>query len=184
MSWTSADTLSVEGPIHGSETVLTTVEVPGAGHFPLPPVCLPYSPEFSPEGAESGLETMERLARATDGKNRINFGAIWDDLPRQPRLLELRQWLLIAALLLLLFEILERRTGLISMRHGWRRAKTRTERTPRRERTIDQSEAPPPSRTAQTEPEAPTTPQTSPEQEKMLDALGKARRRASGRTQN
>ena len=78
------------------------------------------------------LETMERLAHATDGKTRINLGEIWDDLPRQPRLLELKPWLLIAALILLLVEILERRTGLIFMRHGWRKAETKTRRIRRK----------------------------------------------------
>ena len=118
LSWTSADTLAVDIPIHGSETVLTTVEVPGGGNISLPPVCLPYSPEFKPAHTESGLATMERLAKATDGKQRISLAEIWDDLPRQPRLILLQPWLLIVALLLLLLETLERRTGLLSMRRG------------------------------------------------------------------
>ena len=54
LSWRSADTLAVEIPIHGSETVLATVEVPGGGNISLPPVCLPYSPEFKPVRPESG----------------------------------------------------------------------------------------------------------------------------------
>ena len=184
LSWTSADTLAVDIPIHGSETVLATVSVPGAGHSSLPPVCLPYSPEFNFATAESGLETMERLAHATDGKTRINLGEIWDDLPRQPRLLELKPWLLIAALVILLVEILERRTGLISMRHGWRKAETKTRRTRRKDRTADQSRISPSSQETQAEPEEPKEPQTSPGRERMLDALSRARKRASGRTQS
>lgn len=184
LSWTSADTLAVDIPIHGSETVLTTVEIQGVGHFPLPPVCLLYSPEFNPTIAESGLETMERLAHATDGKTRINFGTIWDDLPRQPRLLALKPWLLIAALVILLVEILERRTGLISMRHGRRTAETKTRRMRRRDRTADQSGLAPHRQETQAEPEEPGEPQPSPERERMLDALSRARKRASGRTQS
>ena len=184
LSWTSADSLAVDIPIHGSETVLATVEISGTGHYSLPPICLPYSPEFNLATAESGLETMERLAQATDGKTRINFSAIWDDLPRQPRLLALKPWLLIAALILLLVEILERRTGLISMRRGWRKAGTKTQRILRKDRSADQSVAPPAPPATQAEPEEPTKPQTLPEQERMIDALSRARKRASGRTQS
>ncbi len=184
LSWTSADTLAADIPIHGSETVLATVEVPGVGHYSLPPVCLPYSPEFNPTVAQSGLETLERLANATDGKTRINFGAIWDDLPRQPRLLALKPWLLIAALIFLLVEILERRTGLISMRHGRRRVQTRAPRIRRSNDAADQAATSPSPETIQVEPDEPSEPQTLPEREKILDALSRARKRASGRTQS
>ncbi|MDE0506209.1 MAG: VWA domain-containing protein [Candidatus Poribacteria bacterium] len=184
LSWASADTLAVDIPIHGSETVLATVEVPGAGNFSLPPVCLPYSPEFRPATAESGRETMERLAHATGGKTRINFGAIWNDLPREPRLLELKPWLLIAALILLLVEILERRTGLISMRHGRKKTEPKAARTFREDRTVDQFAAASPSPAEQGDPDEPDGRQTPPEREKMLDALNRARKRASGRTRS
>ena len=183
LSWTSADTLAVDIPIHGSETVLTTVQIPGGGNISLPPVCLPYSPEFKPAHAESGLTTLERLAKATDGKQRINLGEIWDDLPRQPRLISLQPWLLIAALLLLLLEILERRTGLISTRHGRRFVEAVSQRIPRRERTATQVTAPPSEEemtpSTQEEPEKDEVPS---DRDGMLDALSRARRRASGRT--
>ena len=74
LSWTSADTLAVDIPIYGSETVLTTVEVPGGGVVSLPPVCLPYAPEFKPAPDESGLVTMERLAKASGGSANQPWG--------------------------------------------------------------------------------------------------------------
>src|SRR5262245_20359825 len=43
--WTAADTLALEVPLYGSETALTTIDIPGYGPVALPPVCLPYSPE-------------------------------------------------------------------------------------------------------------------------------------------
>jgi hypothetical protein len=183
LSWTSADTLAVDIPIHGSETVLTTVEIPGGGNISMPPVCLPYSPEFKPANTESGLATMERLAKVTDGKQRINLGEIWDDLPRQPRLISLQPWLLIAALLLLLLETLERRTGLLSMRHGRRFVEAVLQRIPRKERPVAQVVVPPSEeeRTPST-PEESEKPETSSARDGMLDALSQARRRASGRT--
>ena len=183
LSWTSADTLAVDIPIYGSETVLTTVEIPGGGNISLPPVCLPYSPEFKPIRTGSGLVTLERLAKATDGRQRINLGEIWDDLPRRPRLISLQPWLLIAALLLLLLEILERRTGLLSMRRGRQFIETFLQRIPRRERTVDQVAVPSSAEeAAPSSPEEPEKPETFSDRDGMLDALSQARKRASGRT--
>ena len=180
LSWTSADTLGVDIPIHGSETVLTTVEVPGGGNISLPPVCLPYSPEFKPANTEAGLATMQRLAKTTDGKQRINLGEIWDDLPRQPRLISLQPWLLILALILLLLEVLERRTGLLSVRHGRRFVETISQRVLRKERPATQVTVPP--TVEETSPSGPEESETPSERDGMLDALSQARKRASGRT--
>ena len=180
LSWTAADTLSVDIPIHGAETVLTTVEVPGGGNISLPPVCLPYSPEFKPANTESGLATMERLAKVTDGKQRINLGEIWDDLPRQPRLISLQPWLLILALILLLLEVLERRTGLLSVRHGRRFVETVSQRILGKERPATQVTVPP--TVEETSPPTPEESEMPSERDGMLDALSQARKRASGRT--
>ena len=180
LSWTAADTLSVDIPIHGAETVLTTVEVPGGGNISLPPVCLPYSPEFKPANTESGLATMERLAKVTDGKQRINLGEIWDDLPRQPRLISLQPWLLILALILLLLEVLECRTGLLSVRHGRRFVETVSQRILGKERPATQVTVP--SAVEETLPSTPEESETPSERDGMLDALSQARKRASGRT--
>ena len=183
LSWTSADTLAVDIPIHGSETVLTTVEIPGGGNISLPPVCLPYSPEFKPAHTESGLVTMERLAKATGGKQRINLGEIWNDLPRQPRLIALQPWLLIAALLLLLLEVLERRTGLLSIRHGRRFVEAVSQRIPRKGRAADQVAAPPSEEEMRpATPDEPEKNELPSDRGGMLDALSRARKRASGRT--
>ena len=183
LAWTSADTLAIDIPIHGSETVLTAVEIPGGGNISLPPVCLPYSPEFKPAQTESGIATMERLAKASGGKQRINLGEIWDDLPRQPRLISLQSWLLIAALLLLLLEILERRTGLLSMRHGQRLVESVSQRMPRKERTGARVAVPPSEEEIKpSPPEELEKPEVPSDRDGMLGALSQARRRASGRT--
>ena len=63
-----------------------------------------------------GLQTLERMARATGGIERVNLGSIWSDLPRMPRMVSLAPWLLLAAMTLLLIEVLQRRTGLLSLR--------------------------------------------------------------------
>ena len=116
LRWTSADTLEAEVPVRGNETSLSTVEVPDAGRLTLSPVCLPYSPEFWPAEPQEGLVALDRLAQATNGQERADLGSIWKDLPRRSRSFELLPWLLVLALIALMLEILERRTGLVSAR--------------------------------------------------------------------
>jgi hypothetical protein len=116
MHWASADTLEIEIPLRGNETALSTVEVPGAGRMTLAPVALPYSPEFKPASGEEGEAALARLATATGGRERVDISSIWKDLPRLPRLVELGPWLSMLAIVLLLIEVLERHTGLISAR--------------------------------------------------------------------
>lgn len=143
MHWRGADTLAVEIPLHGNDTSLTTVDIPGHGPVALPPVCLAYSPEFEPTAPAAakasdsdaatampqeasragwGLAALERLARSTGGKERIDLAGAWKDIPKHPRLIPLSTWLLIAAAIVLLLEVLERLTGLISRggRIQWR----------------------------------------------------------------
>ena len=114
LRWTGADTLTVELPLDGSETALSTVEVPGQDAAALPPVCLPYSPEFRPARTDRGPATLERLGRATGGVERLALGAIWTDLPRRERVVPIATWLLLAAVVLWLVEVLERRTALLA----------------------------------------------------------------------
>src|SRR5262245_51844703 len=116
MRWASADTLEIEIPLRGNETALSTVEVQGAGRVTLAPVALPYSPEFKPVSGEEGQAALARLAQATGGKERVELSGVWKDLPRLPRLIDLSPWLLLLATALLLVEVLERHTGLISAR--------------------------------------------------------------------
>jgi uncharacterized membrane protein len=112
LHWTGADILAADIALEGTEISLATVEIPGHGPVPLPPVCLPYSPEFSP-GQVGGLAALERLARTTTGKERLELTSIWKELPKIPRRVDIAPWLLLAAVVLLLIEILERRTGLL-----------------------------------------------------------------------
>jgi Mg-chelatase subunit ChlD len=113
LSWKGPDTLAIDIPLLSEDTVLATVDVPGHGPVSLPPVCLPYSPEFRPPERGTGLAALERMARASGGKERVEVATIWDDMPRLPRLISMAPWLLLAAVVLLLGEIFERRTGLL-----------------------------------------------------------------------
>jgi hypothetical protein len=45
----------------------------------------------------------------------LELAGVWKDLPHRPRLIELAPWLLMSAIALLLVEVLERHTGLVSV---------------------------------------------------------------------
>ena len=114
LRWTDPDTLTLEVPLQTSDTALTTVNIPDHGAVSLTPVCLPYSPEYRPVDKGLGIATLYNLAQATGGQERLDLKDIWDDLPKQPIMQEISTWLLLALLVLLLLEVLERRTAILS----------------------------------------------------------------------
>ncbi len=200
LAWTGPDTLTAELPLDGDETSLSTVLIPGQKPQPLAPVCLPYSPEFAPDAgdADRGRALLEQLARATGGVDRIDLSSAWKDLPRRPRIFLLTHWLLLGAVLCLLLEVLERRTGLASrfasvslarLRRGipFRRGiRTPTMQSAGDKRdSLPQSAAPVASSpaAARESPAKPAPPREAVEaKEGVLDALRKARERSRGRS--
>ncbi|HOW65216.1 MAG TPA: VWA domain-containing protein [Candidatus Paceibacterota bacterium] len=119
LKWSSADTLEAWIPIRGNETVLATAAVPGMKPITLSPVCLPYSPEFEAEAGDRGMDALKQLAAATGGEDRLDLAKIWNVLPTRLRRVPLAPWLLIAAMVLFLVEILQRRTSILTL--AWRR---------------------------------------------------------------
>jgi len=184
MQWTSADTLGLEVPLYSRETVLCTVEVPQAPRVTLSPLCLPYCPEFKPFDADRALEAMEQLAAATGGVQRIDLAAIWDDLPKQPRMIPIGPWLLFAAMILLLAEILERRTGALSMLKRRRKPPVAEEpaETPTKVRKTRRVRRTKPSAATREKQTVPATVEEPAEESDMLDAFTRARQRAKRRT--
>ena len=118
LQWQNADLLEAAIPIAGRETVLNTVEIPGQQPVTLPPLCLPYSPEFAPDQPGRGAAALAQIAATTGGTERVEIPKIWSELPVKSRYVELAPWLLVLATVLFLLEILERRTGWISRRRG------------------------------------------------------------------
>lgn len=114
MEWKSADLLELEYPLTGDDTIVSIAHLDKRRSIRLPPVCLPYSAEFTPQGEENGMATLEMIAKGTGGTERIDPAGIWKDLPLVSRHLYLQPFLLLSAILLFLSEILERRTGLVS----------------------------------------------------------------------
>ena len=68
LQWQNADLLEAAIPISGRETVLNTVEITGQKPVSLPPVCLPYSPEFAPDQPGRGAAALTQIATTTGGK--------------------------------------------------------------------------------------------------------------------
>ncbi|NLI76399.1 MAG: VWA domain-containing protein [Candidatus Riflebacteria bacterium] len=123
MDWAAPDLLTCDIPLLGGEVLLAGIRLTARKVLPVPPVCLPYSAEFAPDDGLKGAVTLEALAAATGGKDRLDLPAIWKDMPRSWRQVEIASWLLLLAAFLFLLEVLERRTGVLGQLWGgfrWR----------------------------------------------------------------
>jgi Mg-chelatase subunit ChlD len=190
MSWTGTDSLAADVLLAGDETALATVEIPGQEPVALPPVCLPYSPEFKPVTNDTGLAALDKLSRSTAGKERVEVAGIWKELPRRPRLISLAPWLPGLAVALLLLEVLERRTGVLTQHGQWlqrtvqeARAKDWRFRKRKRRAVVPPGAMSAPGPAPAEEIKTKVTVQSIPS-EGMLDALRKARQRSRERTQS
>jgi hypothetical protein len=194
LRWTGADTLTIEVPLDGGEMTLSTVEVPGYDPVPMPPVCVPYSPEFKPAQTDRGLVTLEKLGRATGGQERLDLPGIWRDLPRHVRYIPIARWLLLAAVVLWLLEVFERRTSLLTSWRAARREEPAEAPEPRRAAAPRALPALPkpkatkaapaaPKAAAAAAPASPASPALPADADGIMEALRKARKRAKGRTE-
>ena len=114
MRWEDSDTMTCEMPLDSTQTNLTTVHLEGYKPHMLAPVKLMYSPEFEPAKDSERDNSISKLAAMTNGKERANLESIWQDMPVNMRTQPIAKWLILAALILLLLEVLEFRTGVIS----------------------------------------------------------------------
>jgi len=200
LQWKNADLLEATFQMTGRETVLNTVEIPGQLPLTLPPVCLPYSPEFAPEQPGRGSATLAQIATTSGGKERVEIPQTWADLQVRPRYIELAPWLLVLAAVLFLVEVFERRTGWLARLLGKRRAMVVPEEADlpasapapavqlwkRIARKRDQKQATP-AAPASARPETPASPAPAAADkpgspESAIEALRKARERANRRT--
>jgi len=210
LNWVEADKLSLEIPLTGRETVIANVDIPGFKRQSLAPVCLPYSEEFKPVPTDAGKRNLAAIAGATGGEMRLDLAGVWKTLPKRPRFIEFAHWLALAALLVFLAEILERRTGIIGGRKKqtaaananaspasegktkrWRPGREKTKSKPAKPAKARPAKQPKPAKPA---PEAPpevapaataATTAEPPEKKKggTMAALRAARKRAEDRTQ-
>jgi Mg-chelatase subunit ChlD len=210
MQWVSPDTLAVEVTMYSTHTALATVDMGGLGVYTLPPVMLPYSPEFEPVREDQGQATLKQIARATLGQERVDVQGIWNDLTRLPRWMPVAHWIAILAIVMLLLEVFERRSGLISAAlsrlvgssrglrprvpadeanqdsQGGAMKEARTKAARRQAAMPTTSAGTPPVASTQGQQGGASTPpadtQTPPSAGGMADALNEARRRANRRS--
>ena len=192
MEWTAPDTLTCDIPLRGDEILMSNIKLTAKKSLPVPPICLPYSAEYNPDDGLKGAITLEALAAATGGRERLDLGAIWKDMPRSYRRVDVASWLLLTAAFLFLLEVLERRTGLLStMLTGinWRLPKLSWERVPwagtsrklpSRPDDLTVPAAPEPSSDAIPEDVSPDRPS---QESDLSDALNRAKGRARQRSE-
>jgi uncharacterized membrane protein len=173
MRWATPDLLETEVPLDGNATSLSTVVIEGAGHVTLPPVCAPYSPEHAPVDEAAGRSAMDRLSRATGGRERISVADVWRDLPKRRREIPLRAWLIAAAMVMLLIETLERRMSWSAGLLGARASRPH----PQLARKDGRRDARAPRAVAREKPPTPALPE--PEDDALVTALRRAKDRAT-----
>lgn len=91
----------------------------------VPPMCLPYSPEYAPQpDARAGERVLRRLASTTGGRLQPTADQVLEGPRRSAGRIELGLWCALAAVVLLLAEICVRRFGLQlpTVHWRWRRA--------------------------------------------------------------
>jgi Mg-chelatase subunit ChlD len=205
LDWKNADLLEATIPMSGRETVLSTVEIPGEQAVTLAPVCLPYSPEFAPEQPGRGAAALTQISATSGGKERLEIPETWSELQIKARYIEIVPWLLVAAVVLFLLEVFERRTGWVSRLFKRQQpamavaeaeataAPARREAEPvfkkltrkrKQKDAVRPSPAPAVARkeTKAEAPKIPTTPTQPASGDSNIDALRKARERADKRT--
>ncbi len=114
LRWLEPELLGISVPLTGNETIQATLLLTEQNEikpYNLPPVCLPYSPEFEPTGPGKGAELLRHLAATTNGKERVELPGMWQDIPKVPRYFDLSSWLIYGAIFCLVAEIFQRRTG-------------------------------------------------------------------------
>ncbi len=171
--WTAPDRMEADVPLEGDAIYLGTVSWPGGRPLPLAPAALACSPEFLPdEHAAPGSLPVTDLFRMTGGRERFVPEELWKELPVYRRLYNLTPFILMAALLVLLLEVAERRLGLVSRRRKPKSPADPKEKAPKRKKVY--KAAPPPVIEPEKtpEPEAPPAPESD-----LAEALRRARRR-------
>jgi uncharacterized membrane protein len=128
LSWVGEHTLQARFPVDRTGVYVGAVEAAPGQVLPLPPLSLPYSPEFEPRAdPDAGRATLAEVARISAGIERT----AWDDVfsARGLRNRQVRDLVVPLAVLLLclhLVEIAGRRLLLFDAAPAWLRARLST----------------------------------------------------------
>jgi Mg-chelatase subunit ChlD len=124
LAWVGEHTLEARFPVHNTGVYVGAVESAPGQILQLPPLSLPYSPEFEPRvDPNDGRATLEEIARVSGGRERTT----WDDVFSASGLRnrQVRDLVIPLALLLLclhLTEIAGRRLMLFAAAPAWLRS--------------------------------------------------------------
>jgi Mg-chelatase subunit ChlD len=124
LTWVGEHALEARFPLRRTGVYVGAVEAAPGQVLPLPPLSLPYSPEFEPRAdPEAGRTTLAEAARITGGSERTT----WDDVfnARGLRNRQVRDLVLPLALLLLCLHVIEiagRRLLLFAAAPAWLRS--------------------------------------------------------------
>ncbi|MFA5190995.1 MAG: vWA domain-containing protein [Verrucomicrobiia bacterium] len=157
LAWVGEDCLEARFPLNKPGIHLGAVEIGGGKVLRLPPLSLPYSPEFEPRADPAeGRKTLAEIARVTGGVERL----VWNDAfgnsgLRDRRVRDLVLPLVLVLLLLHVTEIAGRRLDLFgaltkwlrslklpALAYKWQRKQARPTVAVQREETKARSEAP------------------------------------------
>lgn len=105
----AAGRLTAQLPLEVEGVYRAAVQVGGVT-LRVPPLCLPYSPEYAPQpDARAGERTLRRLATTTGGRMQPTAEQVLEGARKSLGRIELGLWCALAALVLLLAEICVRR---------------------------------------------------------------------------
>ena len=106
MSWVGEDTLEARFPIQRAGAYVGAVQLASGAVLPLPPVSLPYSPEFELRSdPEEGARLLAEVARATGGAARTAWDGVFTGGGLRRR--QIRDLVLPLALALLMLHLVE-----------------------------------------------------------------------------
>lgn len=186
MRWEDSDTLVCETPLDSTQTNLTTAHIEGFKPKMLAPVRLMYSPEFEPPKTQDIKHSIPRLSGLTGGKERASLESIWQDMPVTVRTRPIAKWLILAALIVLLLEVLEHRTSLISRIFVRSTVKPKTEKLPKDSGSVPESKSVRSRKSKKTiektKVEKPSKTVAEVQEPEENDAMSSAFRRAKGKT--
>ena len=114
LSWKSSDEMSAFIPVRGAETILPVAQLPDGGVKRLPAYRRPYSSEFRPDPDGEGEALLRKISGLTGGERVADLASAWNKMDRGNVRVELSPWFYLAAALLFLLEIIDRRTGWLS----------------------------------------------------------------------
>ncbi|MFL5322068.1 MAG: VWA domain-containing protein, partial [Myxococcaceae bacterium] len=117
LRWEESDRLGAHFTLPGSGTFHPIVKL-GGRPLRAPPVTLPYAPEFEPISAAEGRSVLLAVAKVAGGVERLSMSGIFAETKESRSSVPLAPWLIAAALITMLGEVVTRRFFAVPTRAG------------------------------------------------------------------